>query len=269
MATSALLGRFDVDATNEQLTVDSGNTVNLTQSAYFMSGYSGEGGQLVETLQAAIRASGPTDVSLSTVTLSLSTGFVTITLLDGGSSPVTADITFDDTPLGALLGFTGTQSGASAYTGTLQAQYCWFPTRPASDHPVLIGNVYSPRSNSRTFRALDGTVFSVVQSKLYDGEWRWSHIPKAIGPAVASVGAGESGYNGTFEAFYLDVIHRGEQVRIVTDDSSYASTDDYRTVVIMDDEGGEIGPLVPDYMDRTISTLDTYWDVTIPVCKQV
>ena len=249
----ALIGRFDINVDNQSYDVD-GNGINTTAGKYFVSGHTGEAAtnNLLATMQAAIVALGAGYTSV-TCTLDLATGFVTI-----GNFDANATVTWTDTNLRDLLGFTATLSGATTYTGTKPARYLWRPNKGLSEYPVTLDAVFAPESATMVGATRDGTIMTARQTTVYGGEYEWQLIQEsdAIIPATGSI-------NREFEQFFTDIIAAGERVRFVFDRTSYASTGDFVTVTIFpgdDPEPTAIGP-VQDYLTRAVDGNLALWDV--------
>jgi len=254
MAYQELLGRFYISSSLDNLSVG-GNAISLTQGYYYLCGYTGEAtNQLLEHLQAQIVAAG---YASATCTRSSSTGYVTI---DIGS---TATITWTDTALQTLMGFTGTQSGASSYTGSQMPQHTWRPSETLTDYPGNSTNIWTPRSSSSVGRARDGTTWGVVGHVVYDARVTWDLLPEAdvVKPSTGTIGK-------DLESWFEDVIHETQPVRLITDRTSYASTDDYVTAVVGDEEQETLGSF-EDFKGRYTDEYQGLWTVTLPLLKYV
>jgi len=250
----ALIGRFDINTDNQSWTVDS-NPLSTTAGKYFISGYTGESAanNLVATMQVDMLAALAPSHTSATIALDLATGLITI----GGFDSSIA-ITWDDTNLRDLLGYTGNLSGDTSYPATNPARYLWRPNKGLSDYPVTLDAVFAPESATMVGATRDGTIMTARQTTVYGGEYEWQLIQEsdAIIPATGSI-------NREFEQFFTDIIAAGERVRFVFDRTSYASTGDFVTVTIFpgdDPEPTAIGP-VQDYLTRAVDGNLALWDV--------
>ena len=68
-----------------------------------------------------------------------------------------------------------------------------------------------------------------------------------------------------FQQFFRDVIHQGQPIRLFPNTSDLAS-DGYVTGHVMPDDR-MIGP-IDNYVRRSFSNLQLYWDVEVPFVKQ-
>jgi len=244
------LGRFAIGNSSKDFDVG-GNAVSLTTGYYYMHGYTGEStSQLLEHMQAVIRAIGG---SYASATVSMSTSFKVVINLT-----TTATITWTDTSLQSLLGFTGSQTGASSYTATYYPRYTWTPSRTPSEFPNnLHANIWQPTSTTQIFVSPDGTTHTVPGSLIYAGDISYDFLTESetVKPATALF--------QSYQEFFEDVWHAGERCRVILDRSSYSSTSHYITVVY--------GAKTPGEFSRTSSkNLGTYnglWRVTIPLRK--
>lgn len=258
MTTQNFLGRFTLSS-SETLVVD-GDTCTLTTGSYYTSGYSGEStSQLVEMITTAINAD-VTSQSTASVTHSISTNRITISL----DSAVTVTMSAS---LAAILGFSSTtQSGASEYVGDQDPRYTWHPSNAASYYPhgITSANFWNKKSKSYIGRDDTGTTFTIPSNLLYDATIRYMLL------ASAEVKTPDSGtIYRDFHTFFTDVIHAGELVRIIYDDTSYTSTSSYTTGIVgFTEENKEIGS-IEDFASRHITNYQGLWDVDIPFLKYV
>ena len=254
----AFFGRFYVGDSLDDLDVG-GSGITLTQGNYFLSGYTGEGTvNLCEHLEDEIQALGG-GYADATVTYDLSTKRVTINLT------VTATITWTDGALQTLLGFTGTQSGASSYTGSQTPQHVWHPSREITHYPGNSTNIFLPRSTTSIGRANDGTTFSVVGNIVYDAQdglsWELLDESEILLPSSGSIG-------DDLESFFEDVVHQGQPIRLILDTSSYAASTDYVTFLWGEEDEDNIGAFA-DYMNRDDDSYQGLWNIRIPVMKYI
>lgn len=258
MAYQQFLGRFEVTSSNDSLSLVNGTgtfAITLTNGFRFIRGKTSEStNQLTEDLTAKSIAA---DASLvgTTWVYDSSTGKVTATF------PTNTAITWTDTGLQTLLGFTGTQSGASAYTGTKQARYTWRPTRSLSVHPGTLQTAWGTRSTTRVIRSKDGTISTVVGNKLYESPLQWKLLPEAdvITPSTGTV------YRD-FENFWKDVSAEGEILRYQPDRSDYAATAVHSGVIAPSGDEEELG-LLEDSMERAFTSYNGLWGVSLVLYK--
>lgn len=224
------------------------SSVALTEGRYYMAGYTGESTlQLCEHMQTEIRAIGAPYGS-TTVTLSSTTGLVTIAVLGA----VTA-IDWTHTALRDLLGFTANLSGAASYTATNKARYCWFPSRGLVEYPGDLTEWWAKRSTSYGYRSPDGVTYSTQGTLIKEGKFKYSHLPKADVISVSDT------VWETFQEFWTDVIHAGEPFRCFPDRTLNGSGDiKVATFGSLDDD--PVGSFT-DYMDRNIRSYNGLWTV--------
>ncbi|MCP4549514.1 MAG: hypothetical protein GY835_23915 [bacterium] len=257
------LGLIDIAADSKDFTVDDGGGVDaiaLTPNSYFMMGYTGEGGALVDHMTTLIAD----EIAGSTVTYSLVTGKVTLNF-NGNTTAVV----WTDTALRDLLGFTGNLSGATSYVATNEARYCWRPSMPMlyPKHLTSAASFYAARSSTIVQRAPGGKTYSRAGSTVYDASVAYDLLPVAevLTPTTGTVYA-------DFEQWWLDVPAVGNRFRIVLDRTAYADTDDYVTCMFGDDDLEELGSFL-DWAGRSetesISEYNGLWGVQIPLMKYV
>lgn len=250
----AYLGKFAISNDSKDFSIG-GSPVALTTGNYFMAGYSGESTtQLCEHIQVKIRALGAPYGSTS-VTMS-EDGYITIGDLGGVTT-----ITWTDTDLRDLLGFTGNLSGQSGYTATNQARYCWFPTRAIADYPGDLTSFWTPRSTSITYRSGDGTTCSIVGTLINEGKFSYKHLP-ASNVITTSTTVWES-----FQRFWTDVIHEGQPFRVLPDRSSYTPTS-YLTALWAVQEDEPVGPF-SDFVERHVRKYNGLWDLDLQLWEHV
>lgn len=242
-----LLGRFSITSTSDQLTVNAA-AITLTTGDYFMRGYTAEStDQLVEHLQAQIRAAGG---ALAAFSVSLSdAGF--ITLSNGSAFTVTWN-SEGSSALRNLLGFTGNLSSATSHTGSNQVKYCWFPNCGVAEtqsHQSVLG---ASSSDAVVRRAPSGrvitTTYDTYREQMF--EWRWLEDeyvwPVGVGGTTVT--------NRDFLQFWTDVIRIGQRFRYFPDRTSNTSTAYYEYV------GGE--KITKDGMEkcrREVASFSKYW----------
>lgn len=257
MALQQWLGRFEVGSNNRDFALDDGTntpSVSLDTGTYYIAGYSGETtNNLVEHIQDKMAAE--TGFSAATCTYNANSGLVSL------GFAATTNVTWTDTDLRDLLGFTADLDSASSYTGTNEAKYVWRPNISLSGHPVTGSRVFEPESTTLVYRARDGTTTSVVGTKLYRAQLEYSMLDEAriIIPSTGTV-------NREFETFFEDVIHSGQPIRLYFDRTLNTSTD-YVTCIVGD--GESMISSFSEYAGRHIQNYNGLWNLSIPILKFV
>ena len=191
------------------VTVDAGSPAALTAGdCYVGSGYS-SGASLIANLQAVLAAA----VASTTVTLSATTGKITITWGSGSHA-----MTWGSSVLRNRLGFTGSLASATSHTSQGQAQYLWIPG-------VNPGGMLSPitqlgviETDRRLGLARSGAV-CVTQFNARRRQ-RWSFA--GLLPAKTWEPS-ESTTNESAESFWTDAVQGGAAIRYYTDKTSASS----------------------------------------------
>ena len=134
-----------------------------------------------------------------------STGKVTIAV----TGVATFDITWTDTVLRDILGFTGNLSGAATYTGGNQARYLFLP--PCGRSPSLLapdGDAGVPLRDGNLNVAPDGTLYAMSFATRYvdrigfsalRGSSTWTYFETTV--------------NQSLQTFWVDVISKGYPFR--------------------------------------------------------
>ncbi len=263
LAYSMFLGRFYLASKSFNVTHDAGepnpdsDTITTTAGNYYIKGYTGEStNQLVEHLQAQIRASSlGTSLASATVDLNEGTGQITINFATGGTE---IGITWTDTDLRDLLGFTGDLSGADSYTATNQCRYIWRPTRYVSNHDVDRDQIWAEESNSRVVVSSDATAFAITGNTRKNVNLEFRNLP------AADVRTDSATVWETFQQFFVDVIAKGETVRYIPDRATYSSTSYGEGLAGPDSDS--VGKLT-DYISRALPRSDTLWGVSIDLVQ--
>ena len=252
------LGQFRLATSTDALLMDDSATaaenISVVANAYFIEGYTSESPSwgLLEHLNALCDAT--TNYQAADWTYEPTTGLINV------SFAAETIVTWGDTGLRDLLGYTGDLSGASDYTATNEPRYCWRPDQPVSDVTAHGNNILSPSSMTSVQRSPDGTVVTVKGvALLEDAEVTYNKVAAA---RVRIPGSGTS-VNKEFQQFFRDVIHEGEAIRLYPD-RTLESSADFVTVYVGTDDGEVIGHW-DDYCGRNPPHLDVYWDVRIPV----
>lgn len=207
-----LHGRFSITTSSDNFTINEAGAgariVNLDETRdWFIRQYTGEvTAQFVDHIQTQTRAAGP-GVELDTFTCTVSdTGFVTFAGSGGNFT-----VTWTETVLRDLLGFTGDLAGAATYTATNQHRFGWYPNTGVSAimaHPNRVG---LSTSDAVTRRAPSGRVITTAYDEYVDNKftWRWIEdeymFPVGLGGTTIT--------NRDFETFWRDVIRIGQRFR--------------------------------------------------------
>jgi hypothetical protein len=247
------LGEFYVGTTLDSFSIG-GYAVTLTHGYYYLCGWTSEGtAQFLEHMQAQIRAISGTPYPSATCTYSQSTGLVTIAT--GGAA---ATITWTDTALQALLGFTGTQSGAASYTGTNQPRYVWRPSDGLTEYPTDLSRWWGEESTTIGVRAPTGATHSVEGELLYRGKYRYTLLTEAD-TIITSTSVWQP-----FQQFWEDVIHKGRGIRCYPDRTLNTSTD----VKAARYCGERVGKF-EEWAERYLESYNGLWNLTLELCKEV
>lgn len=236
-------------------------TVNATAKAttagtYFVRGYSAEStAQLLEHVEDLIQSV----YAGATVTYSSTTGLVTIALGTTGS------ITWDDTALRDILGFTANLSSVTEATATNPPKYIWRPSTQANRYPheLSAANFWVPSSDTIIDLAENGTTYALEGKNRYAAEIEWYYLAKA------EVLTPTSGNDSSFQRFWLDVPAAGGAFRLVFDRTSYTSTG-YVTAMLAPQSERRLGSF--DAFRRINAATDpanAYWDLKLPLVKYV
>jgi len=249
------IGRFAIGSSNDSFSIAS-NAFTLTSGNYYIAGYTSEStAQLCEHITAKIIGT----YANAAVTYSETTGLVTFKIANSG----TYTITWTDTALQTLLGFTGTQSNAATYTATMEPQHVWRPERGASSYPAQLNQFWAPRSTTVVGRSRDGTTYAVRGNLLYDAEVSYTMLAdtRVITPA-------STGTVTDLQGFFEDVIHVGQPIRVFPDRTLKASTSYVTALVSPGKDGDPIGSW-QDFCGRHVANYNGLWDVTLPLLKWV
>lgn len=246
-------GKFTINSSNDSFNVAT-QSMTLTSADYFITGYTGESSpQLCEHLQNRIRTHA--NQGNANVTFSVSTGRITIDL------NMTCNISWVDTDLGKLFGFNDAALlDATTYTAENQSRYVWRPSRAIVEYPGDLNRWWTPRSTTQVSRSKDGSTFSVVGNKLYDGKYAYQCLP------AADVITDASTVWESLEQFWEDVIHAGKPMRVYPDRTLNAPTSYVNALFGAGEDG--VGSF-RDFEERHISTFQGLWDVSLDLWKHV
>lgn len=253
------LGQITIDSTCDQLAID-GNPIVLTSGDYYVSGYSGEStAQLCEHIEDEIQALGG-GYATATVAYSASTGLITFTF--SGSTA----ITWTDSALQTLLGFTGTQSGSSSYVATNTPKGVWRPSRAAVTYPGDLTVLWKPRSTTIAYRSVDGTLFITQGNFIYEAIIEYEHLAKTEVINDSTV------VWGSLEKFFEYVAHRGKLIRIYPDRTLNASDSYHTGLFVPPGSVGEENIMLgsfDEYRERFSQSYNGTWNVRLGFWKNV
>jgi len=190
-------------------------------------------------------------------------GHVGIIFLDSGDSPVVTTVTWDDTTLRDLLGFTATLSGNSEYESTYIPRYVWYPSRPVSDHPGDLATWWAPTSNSRAFRGHSGYTSAAAGNALYDGLFEYT----ALDEDETIIASTSTGWN-RLEQFWLDVPHNAMPFRCFYDRTATYTSSAFKTAMWAPLSGNTLGSW-QNYRERFVKEYQGLWDAKLPLWKHV
>lgn len=258
MALQEFRGKFTLPSAATTFSIGA-TGCTLTEADYYIAGYTGESAtQLVEHMQAVIRAIGATQ-DASTVAYSGTTGRVTITL------ETAATLTLSSS-LATILGFTSTSYGSgTTFTAERQPRYVWRPSRGAWEYPdnLTAATFWPPESSTVVGRSEDGSPYGVGGYLLYDAliVYRCLTLAEVMTPSTGTVYA-------DLKQFFSDVIHTAKPIRMLLDRTDASSTGYVQ--FIWGKEGQErigkfYGPIA--YEHRPPSK--ALWDVEVTMMKDV
>lgn len=256
MSYQLFLGQFTIGALD--FTIGS-TACQIAAGNYFMYGYTGEStDQFLEAIQAEIRAE--TSHTGATVAFNTSTERVTITL------DSTDSITFDDTSMADILGFTsGSYSGASSYTAEQNPRYSWLPELANADKPhyMSAANFWVPSSQSIVQRSENGTTYPLAGERIYEASITYKYLSTSnvLTPTTGSV-------YSDFQQFWNDVIHEAQPFRLVFDKTTYAASSDYITGIVGAPDSKEIGSFQA-FRERSIKPMMNMFNVNLTMFKYV
>lgn len=252
------VGRFAYTSVANGLTIGA-SSFTFTSGYYYLHGYSGESSvQFCEHMQTVIRAAGGAYAAV-TVTLSLSTGKITITGWTGGAK----SFVWGDTTLQTLLGFSGSQTGASSYTATYPSPTVWYPSLPATYYPVDLTGFWNPESTTRVMRSRDGTSYAVIGNVVYSSRVNYQLLPDTDMIKTSSR------IGGTLQHMFENVFHQGAPVRIYPDRDLNSTTANFVTGVYGSPDDDMIGGFSGAIANRRIESYNGLWDCELQFMKHV
>ena len=196
----------------------SGNTLAVYHTAsatdeYFIRAHTGEaiatgrlGAQLVEEIQARVRLFAGFSAFNCTVS---DAGIVN---MNRGS---TFTVTWTDTALRDILGFTGNLSGASTYTAPNQHRYGWYPDSPISERDGDERQAGVRTSDTQVMRAPGGQVNTITFAEFVDRTFSLGWIAKERAMAVPTDTQTTAARvkNRSYEEFWQQVGKPGRRFR--------------------------------------------------------
>jgi len=246
------LGRFYI--AEQQIYVENNvpNTATITIPAgyYYITGYTSESTeQLCEKITSLLQAE--TGFTSATCTFDASTGKVVI-----NNPTVQISLTWINTEIRDILGFSGNRSLSATQTANYGARYTWQPTLPPSDFPVDLQQFWVTGSSSYTGRSKDGQSWALAGNTYRQAEIEYQLLPKED---VIRESSGAP-YN-VLEHFWQDVCHETQPIRIYPDKTLSASSD-IRTGILYSE--GEDLATFEEYIDRSVRFYQGLWDVVLP-----
>jgi hypothetical protein len=199
------------DVSGNTLTV--GHTANATDE-YFIRAYASEpfidpprkGAQLVEEIQARVRLFSGFSAFNCTVS---DAGIVN---MNRGSN---FTVTWTDTALRNILGFTADLSGASTYTAPNQHMYGWYPDSPISERDGDERQAGVRTSDTQVMRAPGGQVNTITFAEFVDRTFSLGWIAKERAMAVPTDTQTTAARvkNRSYEEFWQQVGKPGRRFR--------------------------------------------------------
>lgn len=262
MTLQRFFGRFTIGTDSQDFTIDTTPStgpfaVQLTANDYFLEAYTGEGvDQLVEHMEAQIQAADAA-FGAAAVSYDAATDRVSINLATAGT------VTWDDTDLRDLLGYTGNLSGGSAYPAPQSPRYVWSPSKAPARYPLDLTQFWAPRSTTRVGRSKDGTSHSLPGPVLYDAELGYELLKDegVITPASGTI------YED-LQQFWTDVVHAGQPIRVYVDRDISSAANTKTGLWTPDDEGEPIGSFL-QHVGRHLRNYNGLWDVDCRLEKLV
>jgi hypothetical protein len=233
--------------------LDETRTGDTADAPFYIAGYTAEAtSQLCEFIQEAIRTK--TGYTTATCSFDFATGKVTL------GFNVTTSVTWGDSALRDLLGYTGNLSGSTSYVAPNEAQYVWRPNRKFSLFPADGTRLFAPESTTTVFRSRDGTISTTMGTLLQGArnlEYEFLAENRVVIPASGTI-------NQEFEQYFRQPIHDGAPHRIYPDATAFTATDFITAVV---GTGEEMIGEWTDFAERNVSNFNGLWSVSIPVLE--
>ena len=251
-------GQFYLDSARNDFSVTRGtktNAITLTNALYFMAPYDAETNANTATLTNHIAwkiegASGA--LAKCNCYFNHSDGLIRITM--NGSH----NITWTDSGLQGLLGFTGSQINANAYTATRSPRYTWRPAVTATSYPTRIETFWNPKTTTRYVRSKDGSTHSVGGNLLYDATITYQFLSDA-----QTLKGSVENYQ-SFQTFYEDVVQAGMPIRVYPD-RNYTNSSSYVTACWGEEEPKSFVEFAKRGTDRYLG----FWTLAIPLWKWI
>lgn len=219
---------------------------------------------LKSQMETAMGAAGLTDPAFEL----LQNGYLQLSWSGGN-----ADLTFDDTHLRDVLGFTGNKSGASSYTSDNKPLWVWSGATPIDPLDTPIGTTGRTIYDVAQLVAPGGRTKTILQAThTKGGRLRATWVAKARYKTT------DAGLNGEFQSFWENVLVAGHHFLLVGDgENGLVSEDDASSSAMSYTIANQIGPYVLDIgsaggrngisapFERSDQFLDWYYDIEIPV----
>lgn len=254
MATlSSLLIGSHTSFPSQDVTI-SGSTETITASLTGMYIYHGTTAlSLLDQMIAKMAAAGVTGASAALT----KAGKVKL------SGSITFTVSWDDTTLRDMLGFTGNLSGASSYTADNISKYIWFPGRghTPEESPIAVGGAVNYMRNQTI--APDGSQVTFVHGSTYTTETlKFDVVPKDYFET-------ENASGGEFTEFWKTVLVQGARFQHYEYQTFDSTSSDTFT------PSPALGPYVlrgaqsvrPFSRNTGAPRVDKYYDLSIPMLK--
>jgi hypothetical protein len=249
--TQEYLGQIQITNSTKDFVLNGGGSgdiaVALTPGTYYIEGYTGEGGQLIEHLQAVIRAANGGATWPAAEVVRAAAGGISIDF-----DSVTTSVTFTDSALGTLLGFVGNLS----------------PSNNLVELPVDLDTFWGIRSSSMISISRDGSTYGMEGNLLYDGVYRYEALPST--DVIDTSGSVWK----TLESFWEAVVHEVRPIRVIKSSGTYAAAGDYVTALMLPGDAESDGEAITigdfrQYVGRTVDSYNGLWDVDFKLAKYI
>lgn len=273
---AALMGRFYVSSFELDLWDDFAEEYVATSTLsgwYYIDDYAGSE-SFIGDLQTAIRSwSGESPSVTQSNVYYYANGFISIDL-----GPDQTNIKLDSTAEQDILGSSAQALGnAATFNMDKRTRYVWRPSRKCS-YPMQKTQAssddlfFSPNSRTIIGRTNDGTTFSVEGNMVYDSYLTFVNLPTAdvLRPATGGYLAetDNTDTGPSFERFWLDVISKGQPVRIFMDRDDVYLTSNYSECIVGEENQEALGSFL-DYTSRHLRNYQGLWDVELRLMKAI
>lgn len=170
-------------------------------------------------------------------------------------------ITFTDTLLRDVLGFTGNLSAASAYQATHISDYLWVPGKPESPDEAILGVNGRKIKDTRIGQSgLDGRVVSRHNDTRIVNRFWWQHIVQARYWTSSELGGEWQTWWDVVASSFL----RWKLYRDVTDDDGSTSDMSLGSTFLGPYKMRAPREVVDFDMDRSVPNMDSTFGVELP-----